>query len=990
MPKKPTRHRDTPPALTRPKADVAAPNGAAAAPFPVVGIGASAGGLGAIETFFTHMSADAGADMAFVLVQHLAPDHRSLLTELVQRFTRMTVAEITDGTRVEPNHVYIIPPNKDLELFHGTLHLKDPVKADGLHLSIDAFFRSLAQDQRERAIGIVLSGAGSDGALGVRALKELDGMVMVQAPDSAEYASMPRSAIATGLADLVLPPDEMPAALLSYIHRLFARPRHPEEAPAEQNRALLQKIFLLLRGQTRHDFSGYKINTIYRRIERRMTIHRIETLAEYLLLLQQTPREVQILFHELLIGVTRFFRDPEAFEALSREVVPALFADRHAGAVVRVWVPGCSTGEEAFSLAMIMSEYAGERQDNVTVSIFATDIDTVAIEQARRGNYPANIAADVSPERLERFFVHDGNSYTVKRSIRDLVVFAEQDVILDPPFSHLDLISCRNLLIYLNAEVQKQLLPVFHYALNSQRFLWLGASESVGEFTDLFTPLNRKWKVYQRKDVPAIPFRPLFGWPPRGAVLEPPTPPAEARTTTEHADRLRTLLEEYLLAAHTPAGVLVNESGEILFVHGSTGRYLEAAPGAPNLNITRMARKGLRLELISAFHQAVTRKEAVRLAGIRLVGDHPPVLLNLLVAPLPAKPELFVVVFTEETVEAEPGPAPAPTTVQHDQRIVALELELQAKDAFLQHNMEELTTANEELQSANEELQSTNEELDTSKEELQSVNEELSTVNTELQRKIDALTLANDDMTNLLASSEVGTVFVDAEQCIQRFTPAATDIINLIPSDIGRPLTHLTVNLRDYDRLAADTRQVFATLVPHEVEVQAISGRWYLMRILPYRTQNNAIAGVVITFVEITRQKTLQEEMAHLRAQEQAHAFAERVVQTVREPLLVLDAELRVASANRTFFDNFQVAAGETIGICIYELGNGQWNIPELRKLLEEILPERATMTDYVVRHTFEHIGPRTMRLNASELRRIDGEQRMILLAIEDITGQRP
>ena len=728
--------------------------------------------------------------MAFVLVQHLAPDHKSLLCELVQRFTDMTVTEITDGITIAPNHIYIIPPNKDLELFHGHLQLIDPVTLHGIRLPIDAFFRSLAQDQHERAMGIILSGAGSDGALGVRAVKEADGMIMAQLPKSADYASMPQSAIATGLVDYVLPPAEMPAALVSYLQHAFSHKHDKEDAPVERIGDSLQKIFLLLRAQTRHDFSGYKLNTIRRRIERRMAIHRIQTLTDYVRYLQQTPQEVQILFHELLIGVTRFFRDPEAFAAISAEVLPCLFESRLAGEAVRIWVPGCSTGEEAYSLAMLASEYARERYAGVKVSIFATDIDALAIENARIGVYPSNIAADVSPERLERFFHRDGNSYMVNKAIRDTVIFAEQDMLLDPPFSHIDLISCRNLLIYLRAELQKQVLPVFHYALNSRGFLFLGASESVGEFTNLFTPVVRKWNIFQRNDA-ATPYRQHVGLPFQLTSGEALSPLSTSKAARDNTSSLRTLLEQYLLAHHTPAVVLVNDTGEILYVHGSTGRYLEPAPGAANWNIARMARKELRLELITAFHKAVARKEAVCQTGVRIIGDYGPELLNLLVAPLPADPGLFVVIFEKVTITSAEQASAAPTVMATDQRIVVLEQQLQVKEDYLQQNVEELTSANEELQSANEELQSTDEELDTSKEELQSVNEELSTVNTELQHKIDALMYANDDMQNLLAHIEVGTVFVDAELRIQRFTAAATGIINLIPSNVGRPLTHL-------------------------------------------------------------------------------------------------------------------------------------------------------------------------------------------------------
>jgi two-component system CheB/CheR fusion protein len=974
MTKKATR-RDT----SIPVADDEAPN-PASPPYPVVGIGASAGGLAAVEAFFTHMPADAGVEMAFVLVQHLAPQHKSILTELVQRFTQMTVTEISDGVAIQPNNVYIIPPNHDLELYHGTLHLMELVTVHGLHLPIDAFFRSLARDQREQTICIVLSGAGSDGALGVRAVNEAGGMTMAQLPESAEYASMPQSAIATGLVDYVLPPAEMPAALLSYVRHSFTREERKGEEPTERAGELLQKIFILLRAQTRHDFAGYKPNTVRRRIERRMAVHRIETLADYVRYLQQTPLEVQTLFRELLIGVTRFFRDPEAFTTVSLEVVPHLFEGRNPGDAVRVWVPGCSTGEEAFSLAMLLFEYAQEQHAGVKVAIFATDIDAVAIEKARAGVYPANIAADIEPTRLERFFTPDGNTYAVKKVIRDMVVFAEQDVLLDPPFSHIDFISCRNLLIYLNAEVQKRLLPIFHYALDPQGFLFLGASESVGEFTNLFTPIDRKWKIYRRKDV-VIPYRQLAGVRPPLAAGAAAPHAVETKGPSAEATNFRASLEQYLLDHHTPAGVLINESGDILFIHGSTGRYLEPAQGLANFNIKRMAREGLRLELITALQQAVARGKAVRHLGVRILGDDRSVTLNLLVTPLAVSPGLFIVVFEEvETKAAEKKPG-KPAVSDRDQRAIALEQELQAKEDYLQRHVEEVTTNNEELQSANEELQSSNEELDTSKEELQSVNEELATVNTELQRNIDALTQVNDDMQNLLSSIEVGTVFVDAELRVQRFTTAITDIINLIPNDIGRPLNDITVNLRGYDRLAADAKQVFETLVKKEIEVQAVSTRWYLIRILPYRTQDNAIAGVVITFSDITRMKTLQVEMQQLKL------YAENIVDTVREPLLVLDANLSVISANSSFYEFFQVEEAATIGKRIYDLGNEQWDIPELRRLLEEILPEKSCFNDYVVRHTFAEIGPRILLLNARELRQVDSEQRMILLAIEDITG---
>ena len=960
------------------------------ADFPIVGIGASAGGLAAFEAFFRHMPAETDPGIAFVLVQHLAPDHTSLLRELIQRYTQMRVSDIEDGIRIERNCVYIIPPKTDLSIFHGRLQLLEPRAPKGIPLPIDHFFRALAQEKREEAIGIVLSGAGSDGTLGVRAIKEAGGMVMAQAPATAEYDSMPQSALATGLVDYTLPPEEMPAQLLAYVQHLV-RPLTPEVgAPSDEGDASRQKILLLLRAHTGHDFADYKQNTIIRRIERRMVIHHVETMAEYAHYLQQTPQEVSILFRELLIGVTRFFRDPDAFAALNALVIPHIFDGKGAGDTVRVWVPGCSTGEEAYSLAMLLRDYAMAHHAEIKVQIFATDIDEVAIETARAGVYPANIVADVPPEYLPRYFIQDDQRYHVHKSLREMVVFAEQDLIVDPPFSHMDLISCRNLLIYLNVDLQKTLLPLFHYALNPHGFLFLGSSETIGEFTDLFTPCERKWKIYQSKAA-VTPYRLI-------PALHPPGPRAHRapgasgrKPRPAEPQSLRTIMEQNLLARYTPPGVLINDAEEVLYVHGSTHGYLEPATGEVNLNIMRMARPGLRVELSAAVRKAVTQKEAVQIEGVQVQVNGQMQTVNLHVSPAttPPAPGVYLVVFdavpTEETPSAGGTPTP-PTDL--DPRLAVLERELRAKDEYLATHMEELTTANEELQSVNEELQSTNEEMDTSREELQSVNEELSTVNTELQRKIDELSQANGDMNNLLAGTDVGTVFVDRELRIQRFTPAATAIVNLIPTDIGRPIAHLATNLLHYDTLLPDARHVFDTLQPKEVEVQAADGRWYLMRILPYRTQEHAIEGVVLTFVNITNLRALQGELQAAQLAEQAHAFAESIVETIREPLLVLDADLRVISVNDAFTDTFKVRGDESVGMPLYALGNGQWNIPELHTLLDEVLPQHAIICDYQVRHTFDHIGLRVMRLNAREMRQVGNQSRMILLAIDDVTEQ--
>ncbi|RMF04389.1 MAG: chemotaxis protein CheR, partial [Chloroflexi bacterium] len=565
----------------------------------IVGIGASAGGLKAFEQFFTSMPAEGDLNVAFVLVQHLDPTHKSILTDLIKRYTKMKVFEVKDGVTVQANCAYIIPPNKDMAVLNGKLHLMEPETVRGMRLPIDYFFRSLAQDAQERAICIVLAGTGTDGTLGLKAVKGAGGMVMVQTPESAQYDGMPRNAIGTGLADYILPPNELPAQLLAYIQQAFGKPPIVTPPPGIEN--FLQKIFVLLRAQTGHDFSYYKKNTIRRRIERRMVINQIEHIEAYVHYLQENPLEVDTLFKELLIGVTNFFRDPDAFEVLLEKGVAQLLDTKPANHPIRVWVAGCSTGEEAYSIAILLRERLAELKKDFKIQIFATDIDAEAIAAARTGVYPDSIAADVSAERLARFFYKDDNTYRIKKSIRDMVVFAEQNVIDDPPFSKMDLISCRNLLIYLESELQKRILPLFHYALNENGFLLLGNSETIGEFSDYFAVIDRKWKLFQRKGI-------LL---PRAAVLEfkglsAHGVPASTREKTEEASyNIRDVTERTLLNDYTPAGVVINDKGDVLYIHGRTGKYLEPASGQASLNILRMARLGLRLELSTAIRQVI-------------------------------------------------------------------------------------------------------------------------------------------------------------------------------------------------------------------------------------------------------------------------------------------------------------------------------------------------------------------------------------------------
>ncbi len=906
------------------------PETAAAEAFPIVGIGASAGGLAAFEAFFSGMPATQDPGMAFVLVQHLAPDHKSLLADLIRHYTRMQVLEVEDGMVVQPNCTYIIPPGRNMALLNGTLQLLDPNLPHGHRLPIDFFFRSLAEDQHDRAIGIVLSGTGSDGTLGLAAIKNEGGMAMVQSPESAEYDGMPKSAIATGLVDFTLAPAAMAAQLIAYASHLYVSrayasrvvTSHAYDMPAQASplasakaENVLKKVFILLRAQTGHDFSEYKPSTIHRRIERRMAVHQIDMLEGYLKYLQQSPTEVETLFREMLIGVTRFFRDTEAFQALETQILPALLASKPAGGAVRGWVPGCSTGEEAYSIAILLQERMEALKLRYDVQLFATDIDSQAITKARAGVFPAGIAADVTPERLARFFTleTDSGNYRIHKSIRDMLVFSEQSVIKDPPFSKLDLISCRNLLIYLGGDLQKKLLPLFHYALNPHGVLFLGTSETIGEFGHLFSALDRKAKLYQsREDFHGTPQKASPG------SLMLPVPARTAAPTRSSGKKhppmklsLRDLTEQALLRHLTPMAALINGQGDVFYLHGRSGMYLEPAPGeTATHNILKMARKGLKHELTIALHTAVITRQPVSRPGLRVKTNGHHTSTDLTILPLQADPDsepahpLYLVI-VEEALQTESLPAPAPAgneaPPEVDARIAALTLELRTKDEYnrstreeLETSTEELKSSNEELQSINEEMQSTNEELETSKEELQSVNEELTTINAQMQSKLTDLARINNDINNLIAGTGIGTVFVDHHLRIMRYTPTASAILNLIPGDVGRPVGHLASNLIDYEHLVADTQEVLNTLIPWEQNVQTRDGDWFSLRILPYRTTDNVIEGVVISFVDISKIK--QAEEALQKANDQLRLAV--VVRDAHDAVTVQDLTGRIIAWN--------------------------------------------------------------------------------------------
>ncbi len=965
---------------------------AVAVDFPIVGIGASAGGLEAFESFFKACPADTG--MAFVLVPHLSPDHHSLLTEILQRCTTMLVAQALDQIRVEPNHIYIIPPNSDMAILNGALQLSLPDHSRGLRLPIDGFLRSLADDQAERAIGIILSGTASDGTLGLRAILGAGGVCMVQEPSTAKYDSMPQSAINAGYATHILPVEKMPAILLELSKQLMFRQQVPHVLPAATLSAFNQ-IVLQIRSNTGHDFSLYKKSTLGRRIERRMAQNNIDDMAIYARFLKQNPAEVHALFKELLINVTSFFRDAEAFVALKQDILPMLLANKPENYIFRIWVAGCASGEEAYSIAILLRELMDEAHKDVKVQIYATDLDDEAINTARSGIYSADIVQDVSPERLSRFFVSEPNGYKVKKDIREMVVFAVQSIIKDPPFTKLDLLSCRNLMIYLETEQQNRLIPIFHYALKAGGVLFLSNSESITSHPELFTILNRKWKFYRTShSTHSSVTTSITQLASSNMTTKITAAPAVMTVDKTQVGSIADISNRILLQSYAPASVTTDSKGNIQYVHGDTSRYLRQPAGMVTTNVVEMAREGLQLDLRLAI-QSAAQGEPTLSREVSLKTESGTIMVSFSVRLLPsvstsANDSLLLVSFQDiaevPKLPAKRGRGKPAATSDEQMHIAQLERELayakenmQASIEEQQATNEELKSANEELQSTNEELQSSNEELETSKEELQSLNEETITVNSELNNKIEQLSIVQSDLKNLFDNVNTGTLFLDYHLVIRRYTREAVKAYRLIASDVGRPLGDITSNLQG-EPLLAELNTVLETLVPHEREVQANDGTWYLARMKPYRTLDNVIDGVVLTFTDITDNR--EAAQIKLAAVQLARELAEGIVNTVSDPLIVLGSDLQVVSASRAFYQHFQVTPEQTVGQKIYDLGNGQWNIPTLRELLEDILPQRQEMEGFVVEHDFPDLGFRRMVLNARRIKTVLGNTELILLAM--------
>ena len=964
--------------------------------FPVVGIAASAGGLEAFTSLLSHLPTDTG--MAFVLIQHLSPDHESLLTEILARATPLPVREVQNGMTVEPNTVYVIPPNTKMILSQGILKLSPREKVLGKYMPGDAFFTSLAAERGYKAIAVVLSGADGDGSLGLTAIKAAGGVTFAQCEDTAKFDSMPNTAVATGNVDFVLPPVQIALSIVNLSRDpIWACPLPLISTAQEsvESKDAVATIFALLRRTTLVDFSHYKPKTLERRIQRRMLLYKLEHLEDYAAYLQEHPAEVKALYEEILIHVTSFFRDLEAFELLKVLVFPHITQNKSAEKPIRIWVSGCSTGEEVYSLAICLLEFLAAQATTLPIQIFATDISDIAIDKARSGIYQENQMVEVSPLRRRQFFYAlEGGGYQISKAVRELCVFARQDLGSDPPFSNIDLISCRNVLIYLGESLQKRILPIFHYSLNPTGFLLLGTSESIGTYSNLFTTIQKKYRIYAKK---LTATHPTFSFATSNYPIVKHDDKKSMKAPQEGFDLEKTV-DKLIVNNYAPVGVVIDNKMQVLQLRGEIDRYLKLVAGAANLNLFNMVRDGLLVELRAAIYQAQRQEMSVTKNGLRIEeGAHSKV-VNIKVIPFQVttteKPH-FLVLFEEAANALIPSQiAQESPYSDSEQEIVRLKhllataiQEQAATNEYLQvviqeqeNSNQDLKVANEEILSSNEELQSTNEELETAKEEIQATNEELNTTNEELRSRNSELHSSNNDLTNLLASINIPILMLTNDLRIRRFTPMAQRLFNFIPADAGRPLSNITANLNIPD-LEPLILSVLETLSVKELEVQTQGGHWYNLRIRPYRTTSNQIDGVVLVLLDID---ALKRSAATI---ESARNYAEAIVETVQVPLLVLESDLRVNKANRAFYETFQVLPSETIQSLIFDLGNGQWNLPGLRPRLIDIFANDTTLENFECEHSFERIGQKTMLLNV--LKMIDGDTQRILLMIEDITDRK-
>lgn len=966
------------------------------ASFPIVGIGASAGGLEALQQLFGHLPPDTG--MAFVVIQHLDPSHPSLLVKLLASDTQMPVVELAEGMAVEPNRVHVICPNADCRVQDGHFVLVSRLASGNLHLPINLFFRSLAASQPGRAIGIVLSGSGSDGTEGLLAIKARGGITLIQDPVTAQFRSMPASALAAGAADFSLSPQAIAEELARLSHHTYLA--RAEDAAAEvptepaEEESSLTGVLGLIQQHTQLDFTGYKRPTLLRRVARRMALRRVATLREYVESIRADPGEAKALAEDILIHVTSFFRDPAAFEALKTQVFPELLKHKEEGGTLRIWVPGCSTGEEAYSLAICLLEFLDSQERKVAVKFFGSDVSEQAIATARAGLYAAADLAHLDPERLARFFERAEGDYRIAKRVREVCVYVKHDLTRDAPFAKLDLVSCRNVLIYFDTELQSRVLPMLHYCLGTPGYLFLGHSEAPTGFQDLFVPIDKGHRIFLKTGENRRPVtRPALRQKAELTLAGAP----ERRHPASEAQRQA---DQYVLARYAPAGVIVNERLEVVQFRGRTASFLEPPPGQPQSNVLRMARAGLVARLHEALELAKTQKVAVRKQGVQLYEDHRSRLVNIEVVPLPGLVESadrhFLILFEEVGAEAAIARAPArmasvpvrPDAAQVDQEASQMKAELATTWDYLeslvrehQSTSEELATTNEELIATNEELQSMNEELQSAQEELQSVNEELNTVNDELRQRNQELDLVASDLVNVLESVQIPILIVDGELRVRRFTPTAQLVARLIPGDLGRSIEDVKLKLKG-DNLVERIRETLATLTPKEWDVQGLDDRWFRLQIRPYRAADNRLDGAVLSFIDVDTLKRA------LRTAESARDYAHGIVETVSTALVVLDSSLHIVSANHAFFDKFSASLPALEGLDFFALAGGAWEVPAVREALQQTMLTGAPFRELEVRREFPGIGRKDLALGGRRIQWENGSS-MILVAIEDITNRR-
>ena len=951
--------------------------------FPIVGVGASAGGLEAISEFLRHIPARTG--LAFVLVEHLDPFHRSDLSAILSRTAHIPVDEVREGTAVKPDHAYVIPPNVSMYIERGTLHLA-PRTPQVPNLPVDRFLCSLAAEHQHQSIGVILSGTASDGVEGCRMIKAVGGITFAQTAGSAKYSSMPQSAVDAGCVDFVLSPREIAEQLV----QIGAHPyvsAGPNLEALSQSDHVLREVLQVVSDRTGIDFAQYKSSTLRRRILRRMALHKFSDLKDYLRYLKETPKEAEDLYRDILITVTDFFRDAPAFEMLKRNVYSRLLAERDPQSDLRIWVPGCATGEEAYSIAMALMEFTSRMPQNpslLRVHIFATDVNEISLAKARLGIYSPASVKDLTADQLNRFFVKQDGMYQVQKAVREMCVFAKQNLAKDPPFSNLDLISCRNLLIYFGEPLQTRVIPMFHYALRPGGFLMLGGSETLGKFADQFVVIDKKYKIFQKKkDSPQ-----LLSYFVNAGVISPETVFAAPGRIQSGSTSLERQFDKVLLETFGPTSIVVTEDLEIVHLRGNTGKYLQPPSGQALFNLNRMAREGLLLDLRTAIKTARKAGNAVRLENLEVRTDRGPAHVSVEVHPFspPGSREDYYIIGFQDV------PPPAQKAKRSGARgrdgnkvrrhADTLRRELahvkdQLKSLIEDHEttLQEYRSSSEEVLSSNEELQSLNEELETGKEELQSTNEELRTVNEELQNRNAEMHSASDDLSNLVSNVGIAALMVSNDLIIRRSTPVAQTLLNLMPEDIGHRISELQPHLRDVN-LAEIARDTISSISPQEREIQGKDGTWYLMRVRPYKTSDQRIAGAVFVFQDIDLFK---------RSLDDSRKYTMTLIESAREPIIVLDGSLRVINANNAFYRKFFVGPEETEGRFIYELGRGQWNLPKLRTLLEDILPAHSRIDDFEVHAAFPQIGEKVMRLNARRIESHTG-QKNILLTIEDIT----